>query len=426
MGRAKTIIAALAAALALAALAAPAGAVTWVVRGGGYGHGVGMSQYVAYGFGVKGRGSRQILRHYFRGTTIERTRETRFVKVLLRIDPDDVFFTRARRACGRNLNPAGQFRASLGGRGLLSLRTSSGRFLKKCGAKLRAEGRGRVRIGGVGAYRGALEVVPTKSSPGSLNVINALDVNSYVKGVVPHEVPYTWPMATLKAQAIAARSYGLSTACGDCNGFTLYADTRSQAYGGIGLETKRTNRAVRETRNMVVRHRGRIAQTFYFSTSGGQTESGFLGAPDVPYLRSVDDPFDYYSPLHRWAFRFSGAEMNSQLASYVKGRLRKIRVIQRGDSPRVDYARLVGTGGSTRIRGDTLQFALGLYDRWMSFRKVRTGRLTRHTEVPLFRRMAKPAEVLTGSGAGYPGAAGYPSGWGWTGMPWSVSRIPNS
>ena len=102
--------------------------------------------------------------------------------------------------------------------GSVRLLSGSGRVLKACGGKLRAEGGGSVRIGGVGAYRGALEVVPTMSDPGSLNVVNALNVNQYLKGSVPGEVPASWPMATLKTQAVAARSYALTSGV-DGNGF---------------------------------------------------------------------------------------------------------------------------------------------------------------------------------------------------------------
>jgi stage II sporulation protein D len=183
-------------------------------------------------------------------------------------------------------------------------------------------------------------------------------------------VPPEWPQATLKAFAVAARSIALSTDVGG-NGFDLYADTRTQVYGGVELESERTDLAVRATRNQVATYGGAIAQTTYFSSSGGRTESGFLGAPDVPYLQSVDDPYDYYSPLHEWTFRFSQAEMSSRLGAYVQGGLRGIRVTKRGDSPRIEYAQLIGTGGRSTIRGDTLAAALGLYDRWAFFRKVR-------------------------------------------------------
>ena len=358
---------ALCAALAPGTLAAePAGAATWVIKGRGFGHGVGMSQYGAYGFALKGRGYKGILRHYYRGTRIGKTRRPQMIRVLLEIDPGDVYFRHARRACGRRLNPSRLYRAHHAG-GRIVLRNARGRRLKGCGDMLRTDAAGDIRVGTHGAFRGALEVVRTESDPGSLNAINALNVNNYVQGVVPGEMPSSWPQQALRAQAVAARTYALTTKVGG-NGFDLYADTRSQVYGGLDIETARTNRAVRRTRNQVVRYRGALAQTYYFSTSGGRTESGFLGGPEVPYLRSVRDPYDFHSPLHRWTIRYSAAEMNLRLATYVRGRLRRIRIVKRGDSPRIDRAVLIGSRGRSSIRGDTLQFALDAYDRWMSFR----------------------------------------------------------
>ena len=126
------------------------------------------------------------------------------------------------------------------------------------------------------------------------------------------------------------------------------------------------------TRGKIVKYRKQIAICFYFSTSGGYTENienSFFSAP-VPYLKGVPDPYDYYSPLHTWRLVFSNSEMNSRLGPYVDGALQRIQVTKRGVSPRIVWARLYGTGGVTKIRGDTLQFALGGYDRWMNFRHV--------------------------------------------------------
>jgi stage II sporulation protein D len=352
---------------------APAeGAVTWVVKGGGFGHGVGMSAYGAYGYGKHGAGYRQILHHYYRGIRLAEMRAAPPVTVLLAISPGDVSFSRATVACGRRLDPRRTYRAHRRGSSVRLL-SGSGKLLGRCGGRLHAEGRGMVRIAGVGVYRGAVELVPTESAAGSLNVINRLNVNAYARGSLPGEVPPEWPMATLKAFAIAARSIALSTDVGG-NGFDLYADTRTQVYGGVELESERTDRAVRSTRDQVATYGGEVAQTTYFSSSGGRTESGFLGAPDVPYLQSVEDPYDYYSPLHEWTFRFTQGEMNERLGPYVTGGLRGIRVTKRGDSPRIDSAKLIGSVGTTTIRGDTLAAALGLYDRWAFFRKVRSGR----------------------------------------------------
>jgi stage II sporulation protein D len=289
------------------------------------------------------------------------------VRVLLTVSSGDVSFTRATRACGEELEPDRRYVAHPRGSSVRLL-SSSGKLLARCGGRLHADSAGMIRIDGVGVYRGALEAVPDGS--GSLNVVNQLNVNNYARGSVPGEVPPEWPLATLKTFAVAARSIALSTDVGG-EGYDLYADTRTQIYGGVKLEDPRTDRAVQATKNEVAKYGGEVAQTTYFSSSGGRTESGFLGAPDVPYLQSVPDPYDYYSPLHRWTFRFSQAEMNSRLGPYMRGGLRAIRVTKRGDSPRIEYAQLVGSGGTSTIRGDTLAAALGLYDRWAFFTRVK-------------------------------------------------------
>jgi stage II sporulation protein D len=368
--RIRALASTIAALLAFAA-AAPASSearVSWVVRGGGFGHGVGLSAYGAYGYGLHGYGYRQILDHYFRHIQITTLKRAPVVRVLLTISPGDVGFSHATSACGQKLDPSRSYRAHRHG-GSVQLLSGSGKLLARCGERLHADSGGTLSIAGVGVYRGALEVVATESQAGSLNVINALNVNSYVRGSVPAEVPPEWPMATLRTFAVAARSIALSTDVGG-NGFALYSDTRTQNYGGVAVESARTDNAVRTTRNQVVTYHGEVAQTTYFSASGGRTESHFLGAPAPPYDQSVPDPYDYYSPLHHWTFRFTEAEIDSRLGGYVDGRLRKIVVSRRGPSGRVAYAKLIGTGGTTTIRGDTLAGALGLYDRLAYFTKI--------------------------------------------------------
>jgi stage II sporulation protein D len=218
--------------------------------------------------------------------------------------------------------------------------------------------------------------VQTDSDSGSLNAINALPVDQYVKGVVPNESPASWPLAALQAQAVAARSYALSTQV-DGNGFDLYDDTRSQVYEGIASEEARANQAAAMTRGQVVTYEGKIAQTFFSACSGGHTESiqnVFFGAP-VPYLVGVPDPYDGSCPLHTWELEFSGREISAKLSGYLEGKLKQVVVTKRGVSPRIVWAKLIGTTGVTKIRGDQLASALGAYDRWMDFRKVVDGKV---------------------------------------------------
>ncbi len=357
--------------LALLALAPSASAaVNWVVRGHGFGHGVGVSQYGAYGFALHGKSYRFILAHYYRGSTIGQTSGPQVVRVLLDISSGDVGFSAATSACGVALDPARSYAAHRDGT-RVKLRNSTGQPLADCGGKLRAAGRGKVTIDGVDTYRGALEVVPTESNPASLNVINALAVEQYVKGVIANESPPSWPAAELRTQAIESRSFALTTDV-EGNGFDLYDDTRSQVYDGYSSETAATNAAVDATRGEVVMYGGKVAQTFFSACSGGYTESVqnvFFG-PAVPYLQGVPDPYDYYCPLHDWTLRFSGPEISAKLGGYLDGKLKQVVVTKRGVSPRIVAAKLVGTGGVTKVTGEQLQVALGGYSTWMSFQKL--------------------------------------------------------
>jgi SpoIID/LytB domain protein len=349
--------------------------VSWVVHGRGFGHGVGMSQWGAYGYALHGKSHRFILRHYYSGASLGKLGGPHVVRVLIDIASGDVGFSGATSACGVRLDPDRSY-AARRSFGAVRLRSYAGKTLANCGLRLRAAGNGTIGIGGE-VFRGALEVVPTGSNAGYLNAINAVALDQYVKGVIPNESPPSWPMAALRAQAVAARSFAL-TGKVDGNGFDLYDDTRSQVYDGIASEAARANRAADETKGEVVRYAGEVAQTFFSACSGGHTESVqnvFFGPP-VPYLVGVRDPYDHYCPLHTWTLRFSGAEISARLGAYLEGQLKRVVVTQRGASPRIVWARLYGSGGVTRVRGDQLAAALGGYDRWMTFCKVVKGKKT--------------------------------------------------
>ncbi len=360
--------------LALAPGTARAG-VSWVVRGHGFGHGVGMSQYGAYGYAEHGKDYRFILGHYYRGTRLWTLPGPRVVRVLVGISDGDIGFSGATGACGKRLDSGREYEAHRSG-ARVKLRTAQGgRPLADCGRKLRAAGGGQIEIAGIGAYRGALEVVPTDSDAASLNAVNAVPVDQYVKGVIPNESPASWPQAALRAQAVAARSYALAVQVSG-NGFDLYDDTSSQVYTGLAGETAATDQAAEATRGQVLTYGGEIAEAYFSACSGGHTESiqnVFFGSP-VPYLVGVDDPYDYYCPLHTWTLRFSEAEISVRLGSYLDGRLESVQVTKRGSSPRIVWALLHGSGGVTRIRGDQLASALGGYDRWLTFRKLVNGK----------------------------------------------------
>ncbi len=347
--------------------------VRWDVIGHGFGHGVGMSQYGAYGYATHGKGYRFILGHYYSGTTIGTLGGPRIVRVLLDVSRGDIGFSGATSACGKALDAGRGYEAHRVGSSV-RLRSSGGRAIASCGRTLRAAGKGVVTIEGK-PFRGALEVVPTESDASSLNEVNALAVDQYVKGVVANESPPSWPQAALRAQAVAARSFALTGAVGG-KGFDLYSDTRSQVYEGMSSETASTNEASEATRRQVVMYGGKIAETYFSACSGGQTESvqNVFYGPAIAYLIGVADPYDGACPLHNWKLEFNGPEISSRLGAYLHGKLKQVVITKRGVSPRIVEAKLIGTGGTTTIRGDQLEAALGSYSTWMEFQKVVNGK----------------------------------------------------
>jgi stage II sporulation protein D len=364
-----TLLALLAAlACALGATAASARAqVSWVVHGHGFGHGVGMSAYGAYGYALHGKGYKFILAHYYKGTSLGTISGPNVVRVLLGTSSGDVTFSEATSACRTRLDPTRTYEAHRLG-GTVVLRTSGGKPLARCGATLRAAGNGVIDIGGFGRYRGALETVVDES--GELNVVNALAVDQYVKGVIPNESPPSWPMAELKAQAVASRSFALTAGVGG-DGFDLYSDTRSQVYKGLESEYTTSDEAEEQTAGQVLMYEGKIAETLFSACSGGKTESmqNVFGTA-VPYLVGVPDPYDSLCPLHEWTLKLSGPEISEKLAGLLDGRLKKVVITKTGYSPRIIEAKLYGTGGVTTVTGEQLEVALDAYSTWMTFEKV--------------------------------------------------------
>jgi stage II sporulation protein D len=357
---------ALALVAALTAGAAPtSGAATnWTASGFGFGHGVGMSQWGAYGYAKHGASHKDILLHYYTGASLGQTTAGK-IRVLLLAGAPSVKFFGAKSACGKTLNPAKGYKAARSGSAVLLRRKR--KTLANCGSLLSARGGGHLSLPAKGrTYRGGLEVRP--AAIGGLNAINRVGLEQYVRGVVPNESPSSWPGAALRAQAIAARSYVLATRTGGIS--DVYDDTRSQVYGGRGTETAPTNDAVAATAGTVVKYGGAVAATFFFSSSGGQTENvefGMPGASPQPYLKAVDDPYDGSAPLHSWTRSISDAKMQAALGGLVPGSLQSIEVTQTGISPRIVKAKLHGSSGDATVSGATIRSRLGLPSSWVRF-----------------------------------------------------------
>jgi stage II sporulation protein D len=199
----------------------------------------------------------------------------------------------------------------------------------------------------------------------------------YVRGVVSAEMPSSWPMAALEAQAIASRTYALTSDAGGSK-FDVYADTRSQMYLGVAAETAATNAAVAATAGQIVLYDGKPATTYYFASSGGMTEdnqNSFLGSTPEPWLRAVPDAYE--TPASKWTVSVSFATAAARLAGLVKGAFRGIEVLKRGVSPRILTAEVLGSRGNSPLSGPELEARLGLQSAWAYF-SVKSGARVTH------------------------------------------------
>jgi stage II sporulation protein D len=387
------------AALALLLCAAPADAASrLVIRGAGFGHGIGMSQYGAYGLALQGVRYDAILSRYYTGTQLSALSSNPDVRVLLQSGERKVTVSGVSRLGDRALDPAKTYNVIRGGSGLV-LRHGSQRLATSTPPmRLESTSASAFMLAGTsvpgirnGQYRGALELRP---SGRGINAINALDLETYVRGVVSAESPSAWPAEQLKAQSVAARTYAITSRAGSLSdGFDQYADTRSQVYRGVAAERPSTDAAVAATAGQVVTYQGQPVTTFFFSTSGGHTEhfeNSFVGSAPKPWLKGVADPYDGYSPKHRWGpITLSTASATANLRGLVRGKFRRIRVLQRGVSPRIVRAEVVGSRGVTRVTGPQLRARFGLNDTWAYFTTVTSG-VKRSAPAPKTPPPAKP------------------------------------
>jgi len=361
--------------LMLAAAPAADGAVRHVIKGAGFGHGIGMSQYGAYGYSLNGARFDGILSHYYKGTRLT-SAPSRPVRVLLQPSDPYIRVRGATRIGQRTLDPNRIYVARESGAGIV-VRTASGKRVATVGNGAQFTGPEPLRLMGPalnfvtsGLYRGAIEL---RTEGAGITAINELDLDSYVRGVVAGEMPSSWPLEALKVQAVAARTYALATR--KTTGlFDQYPDTRSQVYRGVTGESVRSDAAVRGTAGRILTYGGQPAVTYYFSTSGGHTENvefSFVGALSKPWLVGVPDPYDTRSPYHRWQVKTTAASLDRALGA--PGEFRRVKVLQRGVSPRVVRARVIGSKGSVVLTGPTIRARLGLRDTWFTFVRISSG-----------------------------------------------------
>ena len=331
------------------------------VTGHGWGHGVGLAQYGADGYAQHGWSYDRIVEHYYPGTTLDQA-QRRSVRVLLQagsrrvVVSSDVQFSVRDGAGTRHRLAAGSYTV---GPDLKVKLAGAKRARALPGPLFFLPGANPLSLGRR-AYRGSLRL---KSTGRRVQVVNVLALEPYLWGVVPSEMPHRWPAEALAAQAVVARTYALSHLHrGD---FDLYSDTRSQVYGGIAAEAASTTAAVNETAGEVVVYDGELADTFFFSSSGGRTANVrdvWVGSEPVPYLVSVDDPYDTISPYHDWGpLRFGSSMISKRLR--VPGQVVDYRA-NIASSGRVRTITFVGRRGERTVTGSAVRVALGLRSTW--------------------------------------------------------------
>ncbi len=173
-----------------------------------------------------------------------------------------------------------------------------------------------------------------KANGSKITAINSIDVEEYLRGVIPYEIGKldSSRFEALKAQAVAARTYAYKHfGSREAIGFDVYADTKDQVYKGLAGATPLTDKAVRETAGTVMTYGGEFIIAYYHSTCGGETETlATWGRPDLPYLKSEPDlrpdgtPWCNESSYSNWERKFSDKEtlaLFKQNAKEVKSKL---------------------------------------------------------------------------------------------------------
>jgi stage II sporulation protein D len=312
-----------------------------VISGRGWGHGVGMAQDGAYWMGRGGATTNRILGQFYPGTALGRATGT--VRVVLGKPVPVLTVVAPEGAIVQGVDPAGATRDIAPGAAMSFAAAGSGAtwVMPPDGAVVRIGNRG---------YRGALQLLPTM---GGLKVINQLDVEQYLLGMGEVRDP-SWPAASLRAQAVAARTYALRamTLSGE-----ICDDDRCQVYLGQQAEYSAMTKAVSDTRRMVLLYRGGLAATYYSANGGGVTATAAeeFGGDDLPYLRAAPYPTRDPNP---WVVKAGSGELASRLS--YPGSLTDVTVSAAGPSGRAETVVLDGSAGRMSIGASRFAAKLGL------------------------------------------------------------------
>jgi SpoIID/LytB domain protein len=358
--------------------------------GRGYGHGVGLSQYGARGRGLAGQFAAEILAHYYAGTASGSIPVDLAMRVLLldNFRPSSsaplVIYGRggpfAVTEMGLEFPADARFRLfpplAAGEPWTAIVDDAAGQPLFSGPVPLDLRIRGTTEATTLHLYskpttydlfRGTLRVIASGST---VDVVNELPLEAYLRGVVPAEMPTSWPIEARIAQTIVARSYAAYQRHPSTGTFDVYDDTRSQVYLGVRQEKPEADAVIAATAGQVLTSGGSVINALFHSTAGGATEhnenafvapSGARVATPLSYLRgSLDrDPagvsYDAGAPSATWQTRaYSNAELSAIFALDSRtnvGTLTGLDLRNRGVSGRLVSVTLIGAGGTKTVSG---------------------------------------------------------------------------
>ena len=205
-------------------------------------------------------------------------------------------------------------------------------------------------------YRGSVTLTARGDA---VRVVNLLPLDDYLRGVVPAEMHAGWPLDALKAQAIAARTYTLSSLDPDRD-WDICATEACQVYEGRDAEHARADQAIADTAALVLTHGGRFARTYYHADSGGIiASSAEVWGSRVPYLVAIQDVATA-TPFRSWRHTIDGEAVRTTLGvrGLDVGTVTRVRVTGTSESGRAARLEIQGTRGSAELAGTILTDAV--------------------------------------------------------------------
>lgn len=209
-------------------------------------------------------------------------------------------------------------------------------------------------------YRGVAEASPGEKG---VLIVNELQLEDYLVGLINCEISSAWPIEAVKAQAVIARTYALNRKQARSTSFYhLESSVIDQVYDGCEIEDSRARRGVSETVGEVLTYHGAVIQAFYHSNCGGGTEaSGHVWGRHLPYLAGVDCRYCLTSPSSSWDVKVSLPELEDRLvaAGHKVTGVMNIRPGARNRRGRLNNVVVVSSRGETSLTGDQFRKAIG-------------------------------------------------------------------